>query len=188
MLFSTFPRARSGLKWSTVVIFAQDPPLSSLDRVQRRLRVVVGDKLFCTLQPFSHRRGVESLSLLYRYFNGKCSDEMRSLDPPVLNFTARTRHATHIAENHPQSPHIPLARCKFHSSSFFPRTTALWNRRPRGCFPDHYNLNLFSSRVDRYLSYTHIRINCASYPVILYLEWPSGLVQGELHCKKKKKF
>lgn len=75
--------------------------LSSLDRVQRRLRVVVGDKLFSTLQP----------SLLYRYFNGKCSDEIRSLVPPVLNFTARTRHATHIAENHPHSLHIPLARC-----------------------------------------------------------------------------
>lgn len=27
-------------------------------------------------------------------------------------------------------------------SILFPQTTALWNQLPRGCFPDHYNLNL----------------------------------------------
>ena len=56
--------------------------LSCLDRVQNRLRNLVGDALFSSLQPLSHRRDVASLSLFYRYFHGKCSSELQSLVPP----------------------------------------------------------------------------------------------------------
>lgn len=37
--------------------------------------------------------------------------------------------------------------------SFLPRTVTLWNRLPRGSFPEHDNLNLFKSNVNHYLSF-----------------------------------
>ena len=41
-------------------------PLNPLDAVQKPLHSLVGDELFDTVQPLSHRRDVASLSLFYR--------------------------------------------------------------------------------------------------------------------------
>lgn len=73
----------------------------------------------------SHRRNVERLSLLYRYFHCKCSEGLNSLSPPVLvvSFAAGTRHATYTRMNHPHSLHNRLIRRKFLSDSLFKRTT-----------------------------------------------------------------
>lgn len=35
----------------------------------------------------------------------------------------------------------------------FPATFTLWNRRPKCCFPDRYNLNIFKSTEKRFVSY-----------------------------------
>lgn len=40
--------------------------------------------------------------------------------------------------------HILLVRRKFHSSS---QTVDMWNRLPKGCLPDDYNLNSYKSTV-----------------------------------------
>lgn len=74
---------------------------------------------------------------------------------------------------------------KFLSNSFFTRTAALCKRLPWGCFPDHYNLNLFNSNVNRYLSYMYTQYShIVSFPVhalitnsfvTLYLKWSLGL-------------
>ena len=61
--------------------------LSLLDRIQSRMRGLVGDELFASLPPLSHRRNVASLSLFYRYFQGKCSEELHSLVPKKHEFT-----------------------------------------------------------------------------------------------------
>lgn len=74
-------------------------PLSSLDTVQRRLRIFVGEILFSNLHLFQ-RCNVASFSLLYRYFLGKHSEDLYSLVPPVLIFTAGNCHALHIVANH----------------------------------------------------------------------------------------
>ena len=126
--------------------------LSTLDRVQRRVRRLVGDELFKTLQPLSHRRNVSSLSLLYRYFYGKCSSELHAMVPKVLKFNRRTRLAVSVADNHPHFLNIPFSKQEFHSQSFFPRTAALWNKLPSYCFPPSYNLEFFKSQVNRHLS------------------------------------
>lgn len=91
----------------------------SLDRVQKRLCVLVDDKIFSTFQLLSHRHNLTSLSLLYRHFQVKCSDELHSLILPVLTLTTRTRHATHIVTNLPYSLRIPMVINQFHSNSFF---------------------------------------------------------------------
>ena len=131
---------------------AAQSSLSCLDRVQNRLRNLVGDDLFSSLQPLSQRRDVASLSLLYRYFHGKCSNELHSLVPPRQTFRARTRLATSVESNHPHPLRIPNLRRKFHDVTFFPRTTHLWNSLPFECFPDGYDLQSFKSKVNKHLS------------------------------------
>ena len=88
--------------------------LSALDRVQRRMRGLVGEELFASLQSLSHRHNVASLSLFYRYIYGKCSDELHLLVPPVRDFPIKS------SEAHPHFLKIATPRCKFHSASFSP--------------------------------------------------------------------
>lgn len=60
-----------------------------------------------------------------------------SLRPAVQTFTGRTYQSTSIETNLPHFLHIP--------------NVTLWKRLLRGCFPEHYNFNLFKSRVNHYL-------------------------------------
>ena len=55
--------------------------LSLLDKVQKRIVNVVGPALASKLEPLSHRRKVASLSLFYKYYHGRCSNELSSLVP-----------------------------------------------------------------------------------------------------------
>ena len=128
--------------------------LSGLDRIQERLRGLVGEELFSTLSPLSHRRNVASLSLFYRYFHGRCSDELHLAIPSERSFQVRTRFAV-SCKSHPSYLTVPRTRCKFHADSFIPRVTELWNELPQECFPDGYNLKTFKSRVNRHLSQLH---------------------------------
>lgn len=69
------------------------------------------NELFSTLHPLSHKQNVASHLLLYHYFHGKCFNELHSLVPPVLTFTAKTHHAVYSGMNHPHSLHkkeVPL--------------------------------------------------------------------------------
>ena len=125
--------------------------LSCLDRVQNRLRNLVGDGLFSTLAPLSHRREVASLALFYRYFHGKCSDELHALVPKVQKFSSMTRFATSTLQNHPHFLRLPNIRRKFHTDSFIPRTSLSWNKHQRDCFPSSYNLDIFKKRVNKHL-------------------------------------
>lgn len=62
---------------------------SKLDRMENHLRNLVGGKThLSTLQPFPHGQNTASLSLLYHYLHGKCSDELYSFIP--LGFFTRT--------------------------------------------------------------------------------------------------
>ena len=98
--------------------------LSSLDRIQSRMRGLVGDELFASLPPLSHRRNVARLSLFYPYFQGKCSEELHSLVPQKREFPMRTRFSE-ASELHPHFLDLPKARTASHSKSFFPRVAAL---------------------------------------------------------------
>lgn len=122
--------------------------LNLLDRIQRRVSNIIGPNLSSKLQTLAHRRNVASLSLFYRYYNGMCSSELFDLVPPKKVFKRCTRLATN---SHPFTVEIPSCQRKFYATSFFPRTSALWNSLPLSCFPDKIDLNCFKSRVNRYL-------------------------------------
>ena len=122
--------------------------LDLLDRIQRRVENIIGPTLASKLQPLAHRRDVASLSLFYRYFNNRCSDELSSLVPPLKVFGRSTRLASNA---HPHTVSIPVSRKSIYSRSFFPRTSKLWNSLPSTCFPVGYDLNSFKSSVNRHL-------------------------------------
>ena len=125
--------------------------LNLLDRIQNRVCNMVGPQLSLKLQPLSHRRDVASLSLFYKYFHGHCSEELASLVPPRKIFTRHTRQAARAHEFTVEEPFISK---NFRRSSFFPRTSHLWNSLPSECFPPTYNLQSFKCSVNRYLSAT----------------------------------
>ena len=122
--------------------------LSVLDRLQNRIKYLIGDQLFQTLQTLGHRRNVACLSLFYRYFHGECSTEWHDLVPPQWTLNRNTWLAISSA-NHSHFLRLPLAKTKFHSKSFFLRTAEMWNTLPAECFPPFYNLDLFKSNVNK---------------------------------------
>ena len=117
--------------------------LSILDSIQNRAVRLIGDEaLTSSLEPLSLRRKVSDLRLFYRYFHGKCSAEISSLVPP-LSVPARLTRRT--ANQHPYTVQIFTSRTSQFDSTFFPRTSRLWNALPTHVFPPTYNPKLFRS-------------------------------------------
>ena len=57
--------------------------LASLDTIQKRaIRLIDNSALTDSLDSLAHRRNVSALSLYYRYYHGRCSDELKSVIPP----------------------------------------------------------------------------------------------------------
>ena len=64
--------------------------LKLLDRVQERAKVLINDnRVSNCIDSLEHRRNVACVSLFYRYYNGRCSQEIRSLvaDNHIRMFT-----------------------------------------------------------------------------------------------------
>ena len=123
--------------------------LSLLDQIQRRITNIVGPDLSSNFQSLSHRRNVASLSLFYKYFHGSCPDELKSLTPTLKSFNRVTRYS---ANAHPFTVQLPSYNRQFYSTSFFPRTSDLWNSLPSSCFPPSFDLQKFKCNVHRHLS------------------------------------
>lgn len=63
---------------------------------------------FLPYNPFHDEETSQDLSLLYRYFHGKCSDNIHSLVPSLLNLMVRTRHTSHIVVTYRHSLRFQL--------------------------------------------------------------------------------
>lgn len=92
--------------------------------------------------------------LLLINLNWKFSEAIHSLVPSVQAFTSKTHLTTYKRSNDPNSLSIPLLRRKFHFGELLSKTVTFWNRFSKRFFINHYNLNLFKSRVSRYLRTT----------------------------------
>ena len=53
--------------------------LELLDKLQKRVRRTVGPSPTSSLEPLAKRHNVDSLSLFYRYYCGRCSAELAQL-------------------------------------------------------------------------------------------------------------
>ena len=51
------------------------------DKLQKQICRTVGPSLAAALEPLAHHRNVANLSLLYRYYFGRCSSELAQLVP-----------------------------------------------------------------------------------------------------------
>ena len=141
-----------GHVWSSVPIFGGGTPrshgLGLLDRVQKRVVSIVASGLSSDLQALSHRRDAASLSLFYKYYHGKCSSALADLVPPRRVTVRSTRFSEQM---HRHTVNSPMCRTKFYQSSFFPRTSALWNSLTNECFPPDFDLTAFKGRVNKFL-------------------------------------
>lgn len=126
------------------------------------------------------------MPILHHYNQSICISSKHSVDLPSIVllaqiFATRICHATSTELNHPHFSYFPSLRRKFHPNSIFSRTDILWNKFPHGYFTESYNVNLFKSMFNHYLSiFTFCRHLFHSYHTsfivthltgIVYLEW-----------------
>ena len=90
--------------------------LSLLDRVQHRMKKLVGSALYSTLEPLSQRRDVASLSLFYRYYFGRCSDGLHTSMFPTFVASRSTRRVNSL---HSFCVQVPQSQTVSRSSGFF---------------------------------------------------------------------
>ena len=122
--------------------------LELLDKLQKQICRTVDPSLATSREPFAHCWNVESFSLFYRYYFGRCSSELVQLVPLPFSRKRSTRHSDRL-----QDFSVTIPRCYkgVYVNSFFPRTARLWNSLPTECFPLTYNLNGFMSRIKKHL-------------------------------------
>ena len=119
--------------------------LELLGKLQKEICRTVGPSHAGSLEPLAHHQNLASLSLLYRYYFGRCSSELAQLVPLPYSRGRSTHYSDRL---HDLSVTIP--RCYKDVNSFFPRTARLWNSLPVECFPLTYDLSSFKSRISRY--------------------------------------
>ena len=122
--------------------------LRPLDRVERRVKNLVGQVLGEQLQPLSVRRDVASLSLFYRYYFGRCSPSLSDCVPQPKSYSRSTRAASSSSMFQVE---CERSRTVSRSRSFFVRTSQMWNRLPQCVFPEKYDISSFKRRVNRFL-------------------------------------
>ncbi|XP_045508843.1 uncharacterized protein LOC123704508 [Colias croceus] len=124
--------------------------LGALESMERRACRIIGDPSLIRrgLQSLDHRRQVACLSVFYRIHFGECANELHHLVPssPFLHRTSRRGMGFH-----PFTVDIPHVRTQRYANSFFIRTAKEWNALPSSVFPVDYNIQLFKSRVNRFL-------------------------------------
>ena len=119
-----------------------------LDRVESKAFRLINAPLTSQLPPLKLRRDVASLSLFYRYYFGRCSEELNYCVPGPKNWGRNTRLA---ASSHEYCVEVCDPRIDRYGSCFFPFTANLWNSLPPSTFPPSYDLSSFKSQVYRHL-------------------------------------
>ena len=108
--------------------------LCLIDKVQSKaIRLINNLNLTKSLHPLSYRQLAGDPSILYKYFQGHCSQKIRDIIPVPLRSVRATRSSTH---SKPFQFSLPNPSTLSHKSSFIPRT---YNVLPSSCFPESYN-------------------------------------------------
>ena len=130
--------------------------LELLKKLQKWIFRTVGPSLAASLEPLAHHRNVASLSLLYRYYFGRCSSELDQLVPLPFYRWGPTRYSDRLHDYsvdrlHDYSVANPRCYKDVYVKSLFPHNAWLWSSLPIECFSLTYNLNGFKSRINRHL-------------------------------------
>ena len=70
--------------------------LKLLDKLQKRIRRIVGPSLAASPEPLPHCWNVASLSLFYRYYFGRCSSELAQLVPLPFSHGRSTHYSCRL--------------------------------------------------------------------------------------------
>ena len=120
-----------------------------LDRVESKaFRLINAPHLTSQLPSLELRRDVASLSIFYKYYFGRCSEELSYCVPRPKSWGRNTRLASF---SHEYCVEVGNTRIDRYDSCFFPYTGNLWNTLPSSVFPSSYNLSSFKCRVYRHL-------------------------------------
>ena len=145
--------------------------------------------LAASLEPLAHQN-VANLSLFYMYYFGRCSSELVLLVPLPFSQGRSTRYWDRW---HNFSVTMPRYYKDVYVNRFFPHTVRLWNSVPIECFPLTYNLNDFTSSINRHLLTKGLFLKrfsvCFDLFVHLFLETPclAVAVQPGIEWIPKKK-
>ena len=123
--------------WCHVCAGVPNRYLELLDKLQKRICRTVGRSFAAPFELLACRN-VASLSLLYRYYFGRCILELAQLAPLPFSRGRSTRCWDRL---HDFSVTIPRCYKDVYVNSFFPRTARPWNTLPIECFRLTYNLN-----------------------------------------------
>ena len=115
---------------------------------KRAIRLIDDSTLTDSLDSLVHRRNVSALSLYYRYYHSRCSDELKSIIHPKARFTRSTRFAD---SQHSFAVKLEKWRTTSFANTFVPMTSRNWNSLPASIFPSTYNLQTFKTRVHKHL-------------------------------------
>ena len=120
--------------------------LDLLDKLQKRICMIVGPSLAASLEPLAHHQNVASLSIFCRNYFGKCSSELAQL--VLLSFSQG--RSTHYSDRWHEFC-VTIPRCYKDVKSFFSPTPRLRNSLPAECFPLTYDLSGFKPTINRHL-------------------------------------
>ena len=94
------------------------------------------------IDSLAHRRNVSALSLYYRYYHGRCSDELKSVILPKACFPRNRRFAD---SQHSFAVKLEKCRTTSFANTFVPMTSKNWNSFPASTFLSTYNLQTFKT-------------------------------------------
>ena len=127
--------------------------LSIMDRVQRRLRLLVGVDLYGKIQPRSLRTWRCKSCLVLSLLSWPVFWRTPPYFPP-LNTVERTTHSSlTILVNH---PHYNIITPRVNRNAHLVLSPDLWNSLPLECFPEGCDLDAFKKRVNIYLPHRSI--------------------------------
>ena len=139
--------------------------LEMLDKPQKRIWTTVGPSLAATLEPFTHRQTVASLSLSYRYYFGRFSSELAQVVPLPHSRGKSNRYSDSL---HDFSAITSRCYKDVYDNNFFTRTAKLWNSLPIESFRLIY-LNGFTFRIIRQLFVCRFFLNRFSVRINLFV-------------------
>lgn len=101
--------------------------------------------------------------------NDVCSDEIKSMIPPKVQFV---RNARFLNAHHPFSVQLDSSRTNAFTNAFNPMTSREWNSLPASIFPSTYNFQSFKTSIHKYL-----QLHLNSWNVFLFFSrcrqgWP----------------
>ena len=108
--------------------------LHLLDRVQSNaIRLINNQNITNSLQSLSHRCHDADLSIIYCYFHGHCSEEIKNIISDPVRHVRTTTSSTY---SHPFQVILPNPCTLSHKSLFIPRTSQLWSSLLPTTFPE----------------------------------------------------